>query len=341
MPPAFPIRGQVNWRLESARKRLALALAISLIVHGLIYSGWLAAPTLHEMLKTVLDQVLPRHFTELQPQKEPPPPPPPKRETELTFVEVDPALAAKQPPKETKNYSTHDSVAANPELAMTALPKIDGVQKHVQRTTDNPKPQPKPMQPEPVPTPVEAKPEPKPPVESKPKPAEPGDLAMAKPTPKVPDPGKTAESKPEEKPHEKPRTLQEAMQRNPSLAGQKMAQDGGVIKHAHVSMLDARGSPFGNYDNVFIGMVQQRWYGLLDNNGFMLDRRGKVALTFRLHYDGRITRLETEENTVGDVLSLLCQKAILDPAPFPKWPTDMRQRVGVDYRDVKFTFFYE
>lgn len=294
------------------------------------------------LVRTALDRVLPRRFTELQPKPERPEPPQPKRETALVFVEVDPALAAREPPKETKNYSTHDSVAANRELGLAEVPKIDGSQKNVLRTTDNPKPLPRPMQPEPEPKPAESKPEPQPPVESRSKPApEIGDLALAKPTPKNLEPGTSSEPKPVEKPYEKPRTIREAMQRNPSLAGQKTQQEGGVVKHAHVSMLDAKGSPFGNYDNVFIGMVQQRWYALLENNRFMDDRRGKVALTFRLHYDGRITQLESEENTVGDVLGLLCQKAILDPAPFPKWPTAMRQQVGVGYRDVKFTFFYE
>jgi hypothetical protein len=88
-------------------------------------------------------------------------------------------------------------------------------------------------------------------------------------------------------------------------------------------------------------MVQNRWYHLLDNNQYLLDRQGKVSLTFRLHYDGRITQLESVENSVGDVLGLLCQKAILDPAPFPKWPKDMRQLVGTDYRDIRFTFYYD
>ena len=119
-----------------------------------------------------------------------------------------------------------------------------------------------------------------------------------------------------------------------------MQQDGGVQQRAHIR-LDAKGSPFGNYDSVFVSIVQERWYALLDNNRFMLDRRGKVALAFRMHYDGRISRLETDENTVGDVLSVLCQKSILDPAPFPKWPAEMRQIVGTDYRDVKFTFYYD
>jgi hypothetical protein len=208
------------------------------------------------------------------------------------------------------------------------------------RTTDNPKPQPKPLQPAPTPEPKPA--EPKEPEAAKPKPApEIGDLALAKPQPKVLEPNKSPSDSAAEKPYEKPRTIREAMQRNPTLAGQKMQQEGGVQKHAHVAMVDAKGSPFGNYDNVFIALVQERWYNLLDNNHFMMDRRGQVVLTFRLHYDGRITELETDENTVGDVLGLLCQKAVLDPSPFPKWPTEMRQRVGTDYRDVRFTFFYD
>jgi hypothetical protein len=147
--------------------------------------------------------------------------------------------------------------------------------------------------------------------------------------------------KPIEKPREKPRTLQEARARNPAIAGEKTQQEGGVERRAHVAMVDARRSPFGNYDAVFIGLVQARWYQLLDNNQYMLDRRGKVALTFRLYYDGRISQLEMTENGVGDMLSLLCQKAILDPTPYPRWPTDMRQLVGGDYREVRFTFYYD
>ena len=31
------------------------------------------------------------------------------------------------------------------------------------------------------------------------------------------------------------------------------------------------------------------------------------------------------ENTVGDVLGYVCQKAVTDPAPFAPWPSEMRQ----------------
>jgi hypothetical protein len=47
------------------------------------------------------------------------------------------------------------------------------------------------------------------------------------------------------------------------------------------------------------------------------------------------------KDTVGDVLALICQRAVLDPAPFPKWPTPMRHAIREDFRDVRFTFYYD
>jgi len=337
MPAAFPIRWQFERRLDTANTRLAVALAVSLVFHVLGYATWRIAPAAMAAVKSVAQRVLPR-LAQLQPQMKPVETPP-RREVPLVFVEVDPALASAEPPKETRNYSTHNSLAANEQPKNKDVPKIDGKQQHVLRTTDNPKPEPKPLQP--APPPPDKKPAETPEPEAKPKPApEIGDLALAKPEPKPLKPSDGAAEKLVEKPLEKPRTVREARARNPGLAGEKMQQDGGVPRRAHIA-LDAKGSPFGNYDAVFIGIVQDRWYSLLDNHRFMLDRRGKVALTFQLHYDGRITQLETQENTVGDILSLLCQKAILDPAPFPKWPADMRKLVGTDIREVRFTFYYD
>jgi hypothetical protein len=336
MPPAFPVRWQFETRSGTARKRLAVAFLVSIILHGAGYGTYQIAPAFAAAVNSALAMVLPKRFTELQPTP-PAAEPKPKREVPMVFVEVDPAQATVVPPKETRNYSTHNSIAANPEPKKMDVPKIDGTQKHVQRTMDVERQLPKPSEPAPLdPKPAEPKP-----VNANPKP-EPqiGDLAMAKVEAKPLQPDKGEGNKEPEKPHERPRTIREAMARNPALAGAKMQQEGGVERRGHIK-LDAKGSPFGNYDSVFVAIVQERWYALLDNNRFMLDRRGKVSLTFRLHYDGRITQLATDENSVGDLMSMLCQKSILDPAPFPKWPTDMRQVVGIDYRDVRFTFYYD
>ena len=71
-----------------------------------------------------------------------------------------------------------------------------------------------------------------------------------------------------------------------------------------------------------------------------MDRTGKVMLQFHLNYDGTITDMSVLQNTVGDLLGYVCQKAISDPAPFARWPTDMRQMVGENYREITFTFYY-
>jgi len=65
-----------------------------------------------------------------------------------------------------------------------------------------------------------------------------------------------------------------------------------------------------------------------------------VTLRFHLNYDGRITDMEVLENNVGDLLGYVCQKAIEDPAPFAAWPSDMRRMVGMNYREITFTFYY-
>ena len=49
--------------------------------------------------------------------------------------------------------------------------------------------------------------------------------------------------------------------------------------------------------------------------------------------------MKVAESTAGEVLSLICQKAVLDPAPFATWPSDMRRTLG-DTRNIQFTFYY-
>ena len=57
-------------------------------------------------------------------------------------------------------------------------------------------------------------------------------------------------------------------------------------------------------------------------------------------YDGRITDMKMSDNDVGDLLGLLCERAVLDPAPYAPWPSDMRRLIGHNYREVTFTFYY-
>src|SRR5204863_490755 len=109
-------------------------------------------------------------------------PPPEKRPMPMTFVEVDPAQAAVEPPQETSFYSTLNTLAANPDPRLdTPIPKFEGTQEKMVRTMDNLKPQPHPLQASPPkenppPEPIEAQPKP---AASEPK----GDLVLAKASP--------------------------------------------------------------------------------------------------------------------------------------------------------------
>ena len=246
-------------------------------------------------------------------------------------MEVDPALVAPAPPKEAKFYGAQNSFAANPEPEKKIDPKVDGKQKNVVKTETVPKPKPFPLQPS-------AEPPPKPPQEAQPKPkAEaPGDLAKAELT--RPEIGLSDISKQEQPAvHERPRTLAAARAQK-MLAGEKVQQEGGARMTGRVAF-DVKATAFGSYDAKFIAAVQQRWYDLIDSSRFT-PHSGKVIVEFRMMYDGRIMGMKVNGNEVGELLGLLCQQAILDPAPFDPWPGDMRRMIGQNYREVTFTFYY-
>jgi hypothetical protein len=166
-------------------------------------------------------------------------------------------------------------------------------------------------------------------------PKAPGDLVLAKPEVSLrQDDGFTE--------HSRPRTIKEALMRQhrTQLAGEKMKQEGGVRRRLEMSSLDAKATPFGSYDAALIEAIQSRWFDLLDQISYNNYRTGRVVVQFRLNYDGRITDLRIAESTVGEILALLCEKAIREPAPYEKWPQEMRQMADKDYRDISFSFYY-
>ena len=98
--------------------------------------------------------------------------------------------------------------------------------------------------------------------------------------------------------------------------------------------------PFADYDSVIYALVTKQWYDLLDSSRFALDRKGKVVMQFRLHQDGTVSKIKISQNDVGATLGYVCTVAIEKCAPFAPWPPDMRVKIGMDYRDINFTFNY-
>ena len=333
------IAGMPKWslRLERAESsRLAWGFAISLACHLLIYGAYHAGRIYNvwERLHWPAWLHSPRMLTEILKKQDAAQLPPPQPQVPLMFIDVSPAQAVAEPPKNAKAYSDRNSVAANPEATRnTGIPKITGKQTEVVRTETAPHEKFVPLQPAPAPKPAqEEQPQ------EKPKPAyTPGDLTLAKPSPTPrKDEGEAKEAKPA-----RPRTVKEALARLPNnrLPGEKMKQDGGVPRRALDPGFDVAASPFGAYDRALIEAISHRWYSLLDQHDYVSNSRGKVVLQFHLHADGRITEMKVAENTAGEMLGLLCQRAILDPQPFAAWPSDMRRLLGSS-RSIQFTFYY-
>ena len=325
--PSRPSPSYLDW--------LARAFVVSLAVHILAFGGYRAA----KQFGWLQNIHLPAWLVRAQQKLAAVPPakklfPPVEQEPPLLFVEVNPAHSTAAPPKKAKYYSDKSSRAANPEIAEADTPKISGAQAFVPKTEDAPRAQAKPQPLQPTSAPAESNEEP----EAKLKPAHtPGDLAFAKPTQQLrPSDGQDDA----ERPKPKPRTLAEAEARQAAslMPGEKMKQDGGVRVRAF-STLDVSATPFGAYDAAIIAAIQNRWYMLIDGQP-LTHASGKVVLRFHLNYDGSVTEMTVLETTVSGLLAAMCQRAVIDPAPYGVWPADMRRMIGANFRDVTFTFYY-
>ena len=312
---------------RSDQERLLVALVVSLLIHLLIWTGFEIGKKYGWWHR--LQMASWRHNVV---KKNQPPPPLAQQDTQPTiFVDVTDPEAT--PPKNTMYYSDKNSHAANPDEDKNSnQPKLNGKQTDVPKVEDTarlskaqpPAPQPKPLQPSPEPSAEPA---------DESSPMNLGDeklkqLAMKKP----------AQQTPAQQQQQRPRTLKEATEQL-HLPGLQMQQDGGA-HHRLTAAFDAKATPFGDYDRAIIYAVTERWYSLLDQQNFAQDRTGRVVVQFKLEYDGTVRDVEVIDNNVGEVMSYVCQAAIENAAPFGKWPDDMRQEIGANYREIKFTFDY-
>ena len=319
-----------------------LGLAISLAIHVLAYGGW----KLGQRFQLIPADLIPRLLQKLQAMAVSPKEAAKKLQAsqppELMFVDVSPDQFAAEPPKNPKYYGAITTRAANPDLQLdTDKPKIDGKQDKVLKTSEPAKLQPKPLQPTPKPEPERQE---KQLTDSAPKPKQeilPGDLALARPVTGAKkgdeklDPNQRETGNEGQSPRPRPRKLSEVTGR----PTERIQQDGGVRRLAMTSSLDVKGSIIGQYDAEFIAAVEAKWFQLIDQQN--LRDGGKVVINFRLHPDGRISNTSVPETTVkGLIAQLVCRSAIEEPAPYKKWPVEMRRELNADFRDITFTFFY-
>ena len=298
-------------------KRLTWALTLSVAAHFLVWGGYELGQ------KTGLWRRL--HWPEHKPPLTQKINPPQQDIDPSIFLDVE--QATPEPPKSAKYYSSKNSQAAqtDPATRTASQPKLNGKQADVPQTRDVPRTQPLKSQPMTEAQRNQAK------LDALNALMQAGEVKLAKldPTPDKND------SPP------KPRTLNQARAAQPAVPPPSMAmQQAGGTRAALVPSLDAKSLPFGDYDKKIVEAVQQRWYDLLDSQKFAQNRSGKVTLSFHLNYNGTVSDMQVLQNTVGELLSYVCQQAVTEPAPFAAWPPEMRRTIGENYREWTFTFYY-
>jgi hypothetical protein len=345
-----PVTVSESNETSPTEKLILRALIVSILLHLLVFSVWrvgkvqgwwrdLALPRWLQSVSKAMLPVLPKKPAVDLPSQ-----------TQLTFVEVDPALATPEPPKKPEFMGARNTVAANREIKQpSAMPNVDGSQEKFLKTTEDvqPKPQPAAAVPTPAPTPPPAPTLPQNTVrENAPKQSSaPGDLTMSRPSDK-PQEGKAdaetgAQAQPQPQPlpaPERPRTLAEAAARNGSY-GRKSRSLGGVPNITPNDAENVQGTPLGDYIARMVDAVKSHWWDLLKNQ--TADVSGRVVVQFRLLPDGRVTNVKMIKNEVTDLLGGTCQQAINEPAPYEKWPPGMLRDLGNDHYDITFTFYYE
>lgn len=326
---------------SSTEKLLLRALTISILLHVLIFftwhvgqaQGWWRDVSMPRWMRLVSKAIMPA------PLKKPAANLP--SQSQLTFVEVDPALATLEPPKKPMFQGAKNTIAANPQIKeLSVMPNIHGRQEKFLKTTEN-------AQPAPQPSPPQAAFQPQTTArQSAPRQAYvPGDLTMARPSDK-PQEGKSdaeaddqAQPQPQPQPaYQKPRTIAEAQARR-GIYGQQSRLVGGVKNVAPNVSLDVQGTPLGDYIGHMVDAIRNNWYKSLET--LSADATGKVVLRFRLHPDGSVTDMAMVQNEVTDLLATTCERAVLASSPFEKWPRQMRLELPKDNYDITFTFYYE
>jgi hypothetical protein len=106
-----------------------------------------------------------------------------------------------------------------------------------------------------------------------------------------------------------------------------------------IAAFNVGASPFEAYDKKLIVCVQGRWFALIEKNG-LYERSGNVTIKFQLLPDGSVSNVKVKDTSVGEILALFCQKAIVEASPFEPLPDSLREKAGTEPREVVFTFNY-
>ena len=336
-----------------------LAVVVSLLLHALTVGCWenrdsIARFTLFKPIAALAHVLVPQSYQARAASAEQTitfveaPAPKPAPEPPKEFMETDASQSTGEQPKNARYYSDKASVAANadnPSSKNGETPYLQGKQSRTMSTetvAPNLGPGSTPVAPPAPPPSASVKAQVKPTATAKseqPKEVpleglnlvEEKKLAMVSPEETVPSPPSPVRPPPSQ------------AAGNPSdrdLAALKSHLAVSGVTKIGIDAFNVESSPLGAYDKQLIKAVQSRWYALINKNGLDSDGEGTVIVQFQLLQDGTVQGVKTKETSAGVVLSLFCESAIQQAAPFEPVPDNLRILVGDRPREIEFTFHY-
>ncbi len=291
------------------------------------------------------------------------------------FMETDPSQVTGEKPKDAKYYSDKSTVAANPDNPTGKTgdtPFLNGTETRAPNTLNVPTPsgvsaplirQPgspstPSSAPRPAPKVAETRPEPKPTPPPQPKVQEQHKDAAPLGLKMVEDQKMAMAQKPVVQPQVVTGATVPEVPANPATAtpgspavvtepgvpgreivGRKAHLTVAGVSRSGIAAFGVAESPFGAYDKKLIKAVQSHWYALIDHYG-IYESADVVTVKFQLLDDGQVQDVTSTDSGQNSILSLFCEKAIIESGPFDPLSDELRALIGKEPREISFTFYY-
>lgn len=102
------------------------------------------------------------------------------------------------------------------------------------------------------------------------------------------------------------------------------------VNRAGTVAISARFSNYGDYMQRMMEAIQSGWWDIIERSRFQSVSSGSVLIRFKLHRDGTVTDAQILNSDVQRIMALACKDAVMAPAPYDAWRTDMVALYGED-----------
>jgi TonB family protein len=350
----------VREQRKKEHKRIAIALALSLLIHLLIILAAFIVLTLHpDLARKVLPQAQPEEPVEVTFLPPPTPTPPPK---ERDFVDSAEGQVSEKAPEHAAFESDQNMVAASERPAQSNEPvptlegdNLPGLTLQAQNLSLGPAKQPAPPSPAAQARQQPQKPEqkspqkpekqPEKPQPEKEKPQESKATPTPRPTPRpedaelaLLDPARPRPQQPQEKPKEEIRKPQQPSRpQTPGFQPERRVTrlTGGISNRGRASV-DAIGTPLGRYKKAISDAIGSRWYYYV-NDAMDMVSMGTVQLRFTVDASGKVQNVRVLNNSANEALASVSVRSIIE-AEIPPIPKDIAPSLAGGQLEIDYSF---